>query len=60
MAMDYVTATRVLREAYARAVSDIELPQDWVDSTAMIASSRIKTYTPMLGTAILARAVMTP
>lgn len=55
--MDYVLAAQVLRKAYVHASSQDDVPSDWLATTSLIASSRIKTYVPMLGTAILARAV---
>lgn len=53
---NYDNARIVLEEACMRAESKELLSIEWHRTTALIAACRVKTYTPMLGTGLLARA----
>jgi len=49
-------AEEVFQRALHLARSDAELPAEWIERTDRVASSGNKTFTPVLGTALLAKA----
>ena len=53
--VDKAVAAKLFAEALELAQSDSELPAEWLEHTARLAESS-KTFTPMLGTALLAKA----
>jgi SacI restriction endonuclease len=53
---DHARARKAFEAALALAESGKPLPTEWVDRIDRIASGRAKTYVPVLGTALLARA----
>lgn len=53
---DHERAKRVFEQALAKAESGDALPPSWLDKIERIASGKAKTYVPVLGTALLARA----
>ncbi|MDA0632264.1 restriction endonuclease, SacI family [Nonomuraea sp. MCN248] len=55
--IDHARARRILEEAYILAEEDTELPQEWIDLATMLREDKASgTFTPALGTALLARA----
>jgi hypothetical protein len=53
---DHDRAKRVFEQALAKAESGDALPAAWVSRIGRIASGKAKTYVPVLGTALLAKA----
>ena len=56
MSLDYGRAQERLLAAIEWAESGRPVPTEWVDRTARVAALESRTYTPMLATALLARA----
>lgn len=54
--LDKERATERFGRALVLARSDEELPSEWLERAARISTAANKTFTPMLGTALLARA----
>jgi hypothetical protein len=51
-----IAAERVFAKALKLARSRAPLPTEWIDRTRRVAESKSKTFTPVLGTALLAKA----
>ena len=56
ISLDYGRARSVFLAAIEWAESGRPVPTEWVDRTARVAALESRTYTPMLATALLARA----
>ncbi len=54
--LDKRLATEKFAQALVLARSETALPQEWLDRTRKIGEARNKTFTPVLGTALLAKA----
>lgn len=54
--LDKERATERFARALVLARSDEELPSEWLDRASRVSAAASKTFTPMLGTALLARA----
>jgi hypothetical protein len=54
--IDRRAAEEVFQKALRLARSDAELPEEWEKRTAQIANAKSQTFTPALGTALLAKA----
>jgi len=54
--VDRRTAEGVFQQALRLARSDVALPAEWIERTDRVAASTNKTFTPALGTALLAKA----
>ncbi|MFG0316228.1 MAG: restriction endonuclease, SacI family [Planctomycetota bacterium JB042] len=54
--IDRKAAEQVFLQALRLARSKAELPEEWIEQTDRVASSTNKTFTPALGTALLAKA----
>lgn len=54
--MDYLRAKHRLSEALDLARSEDELPEEWIGHAREMAAEPYKTFTPFLGTALLAKA----
>lgn len=54
--LNYERARRVLERAIAAAQSDAELSEEWTKRATLIGEAFSKTFTPALGTGLLARA----
>lgn len=56
VSVDREKAGQLFQTALAKALSDGELPVDWIRRTDEVARAPAKTFVPMLGTALLAKA----
>ncbi len=56
LTIDRRAAEKVFAKALARARSRRPLPREWLDRTRRVAEAKSKTFTPALGTALLAKA----
>lgn len=56
LTIDKIAAERVFRKALKLARSKTSLPKEWLERTRKIGTSASKTFTPALGTALLAKA----
>ncbi len=56
ISIDKVRARAVFGQAYALALSEEELPADWGERTLRVGEAKSKTFTPVLGTILLAKA----
>src|SRR4051812_10492432 len=56
LTIDKHKATERFAEALALARSGAPLPEGWIDRTQKIGMAKSKTFTPVLGTALLAKA----
>ena len=54
--LDHEKARRRLQAAIQIAESDLALPEEWLERVTRVSQAPAKTYMPMLGTALLARA----
>lgn len=54
--LDLKLAERTFQRALDLAQSDAVLPEEWLERTQQVSLARAKTYVPMLGTALLAKA----
>jgi hypothetical protein len=54
--LDLDRAREVFDEALVLARSDADLPAEWLERSARVGTASSKTFTPMLGTALLAKA----